>query len=121
MKFDEVTKTISINRGSRGSIKLRNTNGNFKVGDKIKFSIVNKDNYNDLIFQKEFTVIEESSEFVLTLTNIDTKIGEIISREKIFNYEIEYNNDTTLIGYDDKKGKKFILYPEAADKGGSDN
>ena len=53
MKFDEVTKTISINRGSRGSIKLRNTNGNFKVGDKIKFSIVDKDNYNDLIFQKE--------------------------------------------------------------------
>ena len=49
------------------------------------------------------------------------KIGEIISREKIFNYEIEYNNDTTLIGYDDKKGKKFILYPEAADKDGSDN
>ena len=39
----------------------------------------------------------------------------------IENYEIEYNNDTTLIGYDDKKGKKFILYPEAADKDGSDN
>lgn len=121
MQFDEVTKTISINRGSRGSIKLKNTNGNFKVGDKIKFSIVDKNDYNNLIFQKEFRVIEESPEFILTLTRDDTKIGEIISREKVFNYEIEYNNDTTLIGYDKNKGKKFILYPEAPDQTGSDS
>lgn len=119
MTFDKSTKTISINRGDRGTIKLINTHGNFKVGDKIKFSIIEKDNYESIVFQKIYTVIEESSEFYLTLTKEDTRIGDIISKEVIYYYEIEYNGDQTLIGYDKKKNKKFILFPEAANKEGS--
>lgn len=119
-EFDKKTKTILANRGDRGTIKLINTNGSFKVGDKIKFSIIDKDNYNNVIFQKIFTVIEESSEFYLTLTGDNTRIGDIISKQVVYNYEIEYNDDRTLIGYDRFKGKKFILFPEAANKEGSD-
>ena len=63
MTFDKSTQTISINRGDRGTIKLINTHENFKVGDKIKFSIIEKDNYSNVIFQKTYTVIEESKEF----------------------------------------------------------
>lgn len=118
MTFDKSTQTISINRGDRGTIKLINTHENFKVGDKIKFSIIEKDNYNNVIFQKTYTVTEESTEFYLTLTKEDTKIGDIISKEVIYYYEIEYNGDQTLIGYDKKKHKKFILFPEAANKEG---
>lgn len=119
-EFDKKNKTIFSNRGDRGTIKLINTNGSFKVGDKIKFSIIDKDNYNNVIFQKIFTVIEEKPEFYLTLTSDDTRIGDIISKQVVYNYEIEYNDDTTLIGYDRSKGKKFILFPEAANKEGSD-
>ena len=119
-EFDKKTKTILANRGDRGTIKLINTNGSFKVGDKIKFSIIDKDNYNNVIFQKIFTVIEESSEFYLTLTSDNTRIGDIISKQVVYNYEIEYNDDRTLIGYDRFKGKKFILFPEAANEEGSD-
>lgn len=119
--FDKNTKTISINRGDRGTIKLINTYDKFKIGDKIKFSIMEKDNYNNVVFQKVFTVIEESREFYLTLTSEDTKIGDIISKQVVYYYEIEYNGDQTLIGYDKSRNKKFILFPEAATKEGSDN
>lgn len=116
MAYDKYTKTIKITRGDRITLELTNKIGNFKVGDKIKFSIVEKNHYENVVFQKIYTVTEESSVFYLTLTGQDTKIGEIISRDKTYWYEVEYNGDTTLIGKDDDGHKEFILRPEAADK-----
>ena len=116
MGFDEATKTIKVTRGDRKTIKLKNTIGNFKIGDKIKFSVVEKNHYENVVFQKIYTVTEESSVFYLTLTSQDTKIGKIISKDKTYWYEVEYNGDTTLIGKDDDGHKEFILRPEAADK-----
>lgn len=112
-------KEIEINRGDRGTIKLVSSNGKFKVGDKLKFSVVDKKDYNNVLFQKEYTITEESNVAYLTLTSEDTKIGEITSKKMEYNYEIEYNGELTLVGYDSEKGKKFILYPEAANKGGN--
>lgn len=119
MAYDKETKTIKINRGDRITIELKNIIGNFKVGDKIKFSIVEKNHYENVVFQKIYTVTEESSVFYLTLTSQDTKIGEIISKPKTYWYEVEYNGDITLIGHDDDGDKEFILLPEAGDKGGN--
>ena len=120
-EFDKETKVIAVNRGDRGAIRLINNKGNFLPGDKIKFSIVDKKNYGNLVFQKTFTIGEESPEFCLTLTKLDTKIGDIISSAVTYWYEIEYNGDNTLVGYDRKtKAKKFILLPEAPDKEGGD-
>lgn len=119
MTFDKITKEITINRGDRGTIKLTNTIGNFKVGDRLKFSIVEKGDYESIVFQKTFTVTEESTEFHLTLTSEDTRIGDVISKPVTYWYEVEYNGDQTLIGYDKKeKAKKFILLPEVPNKGG---
>lgn len=112
-------KEIEINRGDRGTIKLVSSNGKFKVGDKLKFSIVDKKDYNNVIFQKEYTITEESTVAYITLSGEDTRIGEAISKRVEYNYEIEYNGDLTLFGYDDARGKKFILYPEAGTKGGA--
>ena len=120
-EFDKATKAISVNRGDRGTIKLTNRKGNFKVGDKFKFSIVDEKNYENVVFQKTFTVIEESPTYFLTLTKEDTTIGGIISTKETYWYELEYNGDNTLIGYDKTKGKKFILFPEAPNKEGSDD
>ncbi len=115
MRINE-NKSIEINRGDAGTIKLTNKNGNFNVGDIIKFSIVEKKKYNNLIFQKEYTVAESSATFYLSLTSEDTKIGDIISKPVTYWYEIEYNGNQTLIGYDDSGAKEFILYPEAPEK-----
>lgn len=109
-EFDKKTKTIFSNRGDRGTIKLINTNGSFKVGDKIKFSIIDKDNYNNVIFQKIFTVIEEKPEFYLTLTSDDTRIGDIISKQ-VSSYVNVFNNvpsNCEIIVKDDT-AKKWIF------------
>jgi hypothetical protein len=115
MKKDE-KNNITHNRGDKGSIKLTNKNGTFKVEDKFKFSIVEKGDYNKVIFQKEFEVEEETNEFFLTFTNEEMRFSEPISKEKEYYYEIDMNDDTTLVGYDENKHKKFILYPEAVKK-----
>lgn len=115
MKINE-NKTIEINRGDRGTIVLKNKNGNFKVGDVLKFSILRKKDYNIVVFQKNYVVSEESNTFNIGLTSEDTRIGDIISKPITYWYEIEYNGDNTILGYDSKGAKKFILYPEAPNK-----
>jgi hypothetical protein len=115
MKINE-NKTIEINRGDRGTIVLKNKNGNFKVGDVLKFSILRKKDYNIVVFQKRYVISEESNTFNIGLTSEDTRIGDIISKPVTYWYEIEYNGDNTILGYDSKGAKKFILYPEAPNK-----
>lgn len=117
MKRDE-KNNITHTRGDKGSIKLVNKKGMFKIGDTFKFSIVKKGNYDDVVFRKEFEVTEECQEFFLTFTNDEMRFCEPINKEKEFYYEIDMNDDTTLIGYDENKDKKFILYPESVKKEG---
>lgn len=116
MKFDKERKTIEINRGDKGTLKLVNKNDTFKIGDEFKFSIMEKGDYDKVLFQKEFKVLEESNVFFLTFTSEDMRFYEPISKKKEFIYELEMNGDTTLIGYDEERDKKFVLYPEAGNK-----
>ena len=111
--------TITHNRGDKGVLRLLASNtstGSFKANDVIKFSIVTRDDYADVVFQKKFTIPEDCTEFFLTFTNEEMRIGEVISEKVTYYYEIELNNDTTLLGAGRKGHKKFILYPEADDK-----
>lgn len=111
--------TLIHNRGSKGAIKLVASNtstGTFKANDEIKFSIVTEDDYGDVVFQKKFIIPEDCTEFFLTFTNEEMRIGEIISDKVTYYYEIELNNDTTLLGAGRKGHKKFILYPEAVNQ-----
>ena len=112
-KIDNKTKQISITRGDVGTIILTNKSGVFDVNDKIKFSIVEKKNFNNVILQKEYTITEQADTFNFSLTSEDTTIGDIINKPVVYWYEIEYNGDQTLIGYDDAGPKEFVLYPEA--------
>lgn len=117
IRIDKETKTISMNRGDRATIKLKVKDGKtFTVDDKIKFSIVDKGDYDIVKFQRVYTVLEESDTFFLTLIPDDTRFDEIVSTKKEYWYEIEYNGEYTVIGYDDDKAKKFILFPEAPSK-----
>lgn len=116
MTFNKEDKTIEISRGSTGTLKITNTKGSFSIGDKLKFSIVEKGNYNNVLFQKEYEITEESNITYINFTSEDTRFGDVISKEETYWYEIELNDSQTLIGYDSEKAKKFILYPEAPNK-----
>ena len=116
---DPNTKQMEINRGDRGTFRLTAEQGEFLPGDRIVFSIVERQNYNNVVFQKEYIVTQQSPTFDITLTKEDTTIGPIISNKVEYWYEVEYNGDQTLIGYNKDRQKKFILYPEAPKKGGN--
>lgn len=118
--IDPNTKQIEINRGDRGTIRLGAKTGSFNVGDRILLSIVDQQNYNNVVFQKEYIVMQAGPTFDLTLTKADTTIGPIISNKVEYWYEIQLNGDQTIIGYDNERQKKFILYPEAPVKGGNE-
>ena len=115
-RIDKESKRIEITRGDRKGIRLKSKTLPFSVGDKIKFSIMEKKNYDNVLFQKVFEVTEETNDFIITLTEEDTRIGPIISKALICWYEIEYNGDATLIGYDGEGAKEMIIYPEAPNK-----
>lgn len=117
MKKD-AKNTITHNRGDKGAIRLINKKGTFKKDDKFTFSIVRKGNYADVVFQKVFVVPEDCDIFYLSFTNEEMRIGEIISTRTTYWYEIDLNNDTTILGHDKDGDKLFILYPEAAKKEG---
>ena len=115
MKKD-AKNTITHNRGDKGAIRLVNKNGMFKKDDKFTFSIVKKGNYSDVVFQKTFIVDEDCEIFYLTFTNEEMRFSDIISVKTTFWYEIDMNDDTTVIGHEENGDKLFILYPEAAKK-----
>lgn len=112
--------TIAHNRGAKGALRLIADEAPFKTDDVIKFSIVTKGDYEDVIFQKEFIVSEECTEFFLQFTNEEMRIGDPISKKVEYYYEIELNNDTTLLGSYVDGDKRFVLYPEAGTKKGVD-
>lgn len=116
MKFNKEDKSIEINRGATGTLKVTNTKGSFSIGDKLKFSIVERGNYNNVLFQKEYEITEESNIAYIQLKSEDTRFCDVISKEEIFWYELELNDSQTLIGYDSEKAKNFILYPEVPNK-----
>ena len=107
-------KNISLNRGEKITIQLTCGNSSFEVGDKIKFSIMEKGNSDNVIFQKIFISEARRDTIPLTLEAEETKIGEPIKTGyKDYWYEIELNEETTLIGYDNYGPKLFILWPES--------
>lgn len=112
--------TIKLNRGDSLSLNLSitledNSNYTFKVGDTIVFSIYKKGKMNeDAVLLKEINVLEQSESLSISLTNEETKIGELINKPLEYWYEVELNNQYTVIGYDDTGAKLLILYPEGS-------
>lgn len=116
MEVIDKNYTIEHTRGDKGTLRLKSSASPFKIGDILTFSIVTKGNYSDVVFQKEFKIEEETMEFHLTFTNEEMRIGEPINDKVTYYYEIDLNDDTTLIG-SRKTHKLFILYPEVIKKG----
>lgn len=124
IKYDSFTKQLQINRGDSTTLKInaKDSTGEqyqFKVGEKVKFSITERKNEENVIFSKTITVAEQGYNVDIPLSSEDTKIGDIINKPVIYWYEISVltlNNEIqTIIGYDDDGAKEFVLNPEAGD------
>lgn len=109
-------ETIHITRGDSGTIELSIEDYIFKVGDIVEFRVYNKKGLNQVpLINKKIEIDQEQEVVNIELDSNDTKIGELANKETEYWYEIELNNDKTVIGYDENGAKLFILYPEGAD------
>ncbi len=114
--FQIRNNNIYLTRGDKATITLSIEDYTFKNGDLIQFKIYNKKQLNkEPILKKEITVTEEKEEIDISLTSKETKIGNIMNIPTEYWYEIELNNENTVIGYDNNGPKLFVLYPEGED------
>lgn len=112
--------TIKINRGDilnlTLSVKYDNgENYTFQNGDKVVFSIYNKNELDkNAVVLKEFNISEECQSITISLSSEETKIGGLINKPIDYWYEVELNNQYTIIGYDEDGAKVLQLFPEGS-------
>lgn len=110
--------TIELNRGDILNLDLSltledETPYTFQVGDKVKFSVYGKNRMSDNpVLQKEIMISESTDTVNISCTSDETKIGEYINKPVDYWYEIELNDEHTVLGYDKNGPKIFKLYPE---------
>jgi len=116
--------TIYITRGDVAFFSVTaEDNGErykFQPGDVVRIKVTQKKNCENVAFQKDFPVLEETETVEILLTEEETKIGDVISKPVDYWYEVElnpYTNPQTIIGYDDDGPKIFKLFPEGRDLG----
>ena len=115
-----VGTTIKVNRGDVLNLSLSTeledgTTYTFHNGDKIVFSIYEKGKMSDsAVVMKEINVLEETETVDIGLTSEETKIGDLINKPITYWYEVELNDQYTIIGYDENGAKEFMLYPEGS-------
>jgi parallel beta-helix repeat protein len=114
--------SIYVTRGDIASFPVQDVRTGrprkFYVGEVVRIKVFEKKSCENVVLQKDFAVEEITETVMINLTAADTKIGEIISKPKVYWYEVErnpYDNPETFIGYDEDGAKVFKLYPEGGD------
>ena len=123
--FKIKNNTIYCTRGDKGNIPItipldeENTEFyKFQVGDKVRIGVYEEDKLDGCaLILKEVEVTEISELVSISLTSDETRIGDIINEPVDYWFEIIFNDDTTILGYDEETGAKiFKLLPEGSDK-----
>lgn len=116
--------TIYVTRGDTAFFTVSAENDGepykFQMGDVVRMKVFEKKNCENVVFQKDFAVLEECEKVNIILTEEETKIGTVINKHKDYWYEIELNpfsSPQTIVGYDDDGAKIFRLFPEGGDLG----
>lgn len=108
--------TISCTRGDRVGFDFNIKEYTFQNGDTIGFRVYEKKGFNNPpLIDKLITIDEECEKVNITLSSEETSIGEIENKPVEYWYEIELNDDQTIIGYDEEGAKIFMLYPEGVE------
>lgn len=90
----------------------------FQPGEVVRLIVYAKKDCSNVVLSKDFEVTEETDRVIITLTEQETRIGEVINKPVDYWYEVELDPDTapqTIIGYDDDGPKIFKLFPEGRD------
>lgn len=118
--IDNESKMISCNKRNAFSFNFKANEGFiFNVGDFIEFKVYpKKDLENDPIVYKTVEVKQPSETVEISLTVEDTDFKDVENKPIDYWYEIELNNDNTLIGYDENGPKIFRVYPKGVDING---
>jgi hypothetical protein len=99
-------------------LSLSNSDGTpytFNDGDKIVFSVYNKNKMSEgAVLLKEISVEGSQQSVEIVCTKEETKIGDLINKPVEYWYEIELNNEHTVIGYDEDGAKILMLFPEGS-------
>lgn len=66
------------------------------------------------VLLKEITVNGSQQSVEITCTKEEMTIGELINKPVEYWYEIELNNEHTVIGYDENGAKILLLFPEGS-------
>lgn len=111
---------IKLNRGDTLNINLTikkedGTDYTFEEGDKITFSLYNKGKLNEkAVLLKEVQATTGTTSVNIYCSSEETKIGELVNKPIDYWYEIELNNEYTILGYDDEGAKLLKLFPEGS-------
>ena len=110
--------TIKVTRATKGVIEFSIDDYTFNIGDTIEFRIYNKKKLNEPpVMTKEIKVTQACTSVDIELTCEDTDIGEPINKMVEYWYEIELNDEQTIIGFDDINGPKILeLYPKGVEE-----
>lgn len=123
-KIDKVKKIIHLTRGDVACIKVQAlqedevTLHTFSVDDIVRFRVMEVGNCDNVVLTVEKKVEQEGTDVRIRLLRDKTRIGAVIDKPVKYWYEVEVNPDTnpqTIVGYDEKGPKIFILYPEGVD------
>ena len=121
IKYNNSTKQIQITRGDTISFRIsaKDEEGHsyiFEEGSILKFKVTEANNENVVVLEKDINIESQTTKVDIALSSEDTKIGCYINEPVIYWYEISLvhgNIVQTIIGYDKKGAKEFVLYPEA--------
>lgn len=115
--------SIGLTRGDCADFLLMADNGEglsyiFQPGDVVRIKVFGKKDCSRVVLHKTFEVSEASDRILITLSEEETRFGEVISKPVDYWYEVELNPMTdpqTIIGYDAQGAKIFTLFPEGGD------
>lgn len=109
--------TIEVTRGDSMAINFSIDGYTFTPGDKVEFRVYNAKGLNEEPLLSKVVYINEETVIVrIEISPLETKIGEMINKAITYWYEIELNDASTILGYDEDGAKELILYPEGVEK-----
>lgn len=118
-------RNIEITRGNVLALTItadnEGTEYQFSKDDIICFKIMEAKNVTNVILQKNFKVLNDTTEQDIEISADEMKIGNLSSKPVDYWYEIELNPETpytrTIIGYSKEEGAALLtILPEGGDK-----
>ena len=121
----DINKRIHLTRGDVACMRIKSykedgkTLYTFNLDDVVRLKVMEAGKCENVVLTKDVTATEVGESVRMFLSKDETKIGPVISKPDRYWYEVELNPDTdprSIICYDEKGPKLFILYPEGGDK-----